>query len=124
MKKMKFNLPYVSHGTPEKNNGTKVTETAGYIPAELQIRRLLEAGQRLDEWKADLFDFAFNEDVPDNYLPANRSLGFDPADATQHLRSFDQRYNAWRQEEYKKQKEAELVEKAENEQPINVEAEE
>ena len=94
-----WRLPFQPHGTAEANDGTKVTETAGYIPAELQIRRLLEAGQRLDEWKEDLFDFAFNEEVPDEYLPPDRTLGFDPADASEHLRSFDQRFNAWKLEQ-------------------------
>ena len=43
--------------TPESNSGEIKVETAGYIPAQKRIENLINAGQRLKEFRESQFDF-------------------------------------------------------------------
>ena len=46
---------------PEINSGEKLVETAGYITAQQRIEAILNAGQRLVEFRKEQFDFTGNE---------------------------------------------------------------
>jgi len=57
-RKVRINTKYdFDLEAPEKNDGQKVTETAGFIPPNVRIRQMIESGERLDEWKKDNFDY-------------------------------------------------------------------
>lgn len=70
----------------EINSGEQVTETAGYIPKNLQIRQMMLAGENLKEIRDELYDFKPGEDVPEDYIDPTRSPNFDWADADMLLR--------------------------------------
>lgn len=67
---------------PEKeiNSGEQITETAGYIPADIQIQDMIAAGMRLGEYRREMYDFGADEEVPDDYLDTTRSPGVDVVD--------------------------------------------
>lgn len=75
----KYNRPKL---VEEVNSGKSKVETAGYIPAEVQIMDMINAGVRLNDYRKEKFDFSDNEVVPDNFIDPTRSPGFDLADAT------------------------------------------
>ena len=67
---------------PEKeiNSGEQITETAGYIPADIQIQDMIAAGMRLGEYRREMYDFGADEEVPDDYVDLTRSPGVDVVD--------------------------------------------
>lgn len=69
----------------EKGGGPKIVETAGYISAEKRIKALIDAGQRLVDYRMMMYDAQPGSAVPDNeiYPDPTRSGNFDFADATQ-----------------------------------------
>ena len=64
----------------EINSGEQVTETAGYIPADIQIEDMLAAGMRLGEYRREMYDFDANEEVPEDFMDPTRSPGVDVVD--------------------------------------------
>lgn len=69
------------HSEPEKGGGKRLVEDAGYIPANIRITDMIEAGQRLITARADRFDrLPKNED--DAVVPLDRTRNFDMADAS------------------------------------------
>ena len=58
------------------------TESAGYIPADVQINMFIEAGRRLDKARIEAYDFGPNEEVPEDFIDPTRSGDFDLADAS------------------------------------------
>ena len=58
------------------------TESAGYIPADVQITMFIEAGRRLDKARIEAYDFGPNEEVPEDFIDPTRSGDFDLADAS------------------------------------------
>lgn len=84
----KYNRPKL---VEEVNDGKSKVETAGYVPAEVQIMDMLSAGMRLNEYRKDRFDFAADEVVPDDFVDPTRSPSFDLADATAISRDVDSR---------------------------------
>nr|WAE43362.1 MAG: hypothetical protein [Microviridae sp.] len=92
---MKF---YTQHdrpiSTPEINSGVRTVETAGYIPAKIQIENLLNAGIRLNDYRKEQFDYDTNDNVDhsDDPIPDfTRQPNFDMADATQILFEIEKR---------------------------------
>lgn len=76
-----YNRPKVNQ---EPGGGEKITESAGYIPIKVQVETMLIAGQRLGEYRAEKYDYAGGEEVPDDVVPdPTRSGSFDLADGTQ-----------------------------------------
>lgn len=70
--------------------GPKVVETAGYIPAKTQIENLMIAGQRLGEYRKEMY--SFDAGVPDDgHLDETRNPNFDMADAYQLYQSLKAR---------------------------------
>ena len=70
-----------------KMDDVSKVETAGYIPADVQIEMFIQAGRRLDQARKEQFDFGPEEEVPADFIDPTRSGGFDLADATQLGRS-------------------------------------
>ncbi|WNK14082.1 MAG: hypothetical protein [Microvirus sp.] len=70
------------HDAPEVNSGELITETAGYVPAQIRIEDMIMAGQRLELGRAAQFDFNGVKPEEDFYDPT-RNRGFDMADAFQ-----------------------------------------
>ena len=64
----------------EINSGEQITETAGYIPADVQIQDMIAAGMRLGEYRREMYDFAADEEVPEDYMDVTRSPGVDVVD--------------------------------------------
>lgn len=64
----------------EMNDGICDVETAGYIPANVQIEQMIAAGERLGTYRKELYDV----DVPvdDLDLDPTRTPNFDMADAS------------------------------------------
>ena len=105
----KYNRPNL---VEEVNDGKSKVETAGYVPAEVQIMDMLSAGIRLNEYRKDRFDFAADEVVPDDFIDPTRSPGFDLADASIIGRDVDSRLKEAKRliDEAEAAKEKEVVE--------------
>lgn len=58
------------------------TEQTGWLPVSKQVARLVRAGEQLDAWKREQFDFAVGEEDNGRVDPT-RSVGFDFVDATE-----------------------------------------
>lgn len=67
----------------EINTAPSVTDRKGYIPAKSQIEGMMLAGQRLDAYRRTLYDFDYEDDIPDGYTDPTRAPGFDVIDAEQ-----------------------------------------
>nr|WAE43507.1 MAG: hypothetical protein [Microviridae sp.] len=65
----------------EKNSGEMITEQAGYIPPHIQIEDMMLAGQRLQQARAERFDFPDGK-VDDTFIDPTRKSNFDLADAS------------------------------------------
>lgn len=80
-----FNNHWERTRTPAKpNSGKTKVETAGYIPADQQIKSLLDAGQRLVDYRRG-YDFAAGQ-KDNGFIDPTRSPNYDMADASQDLR--------------------------------------
>lgn len=65
----------------EKEDQSSITETAGYVPPDVQIGEMMLAGRRLVEAREDQYDFRYGEEVPEDFYDPTRSPGFDFDDA-------------------------------------------
>lgn len=94
MKPDKF---YTNYDPPEivfeKNSGEKKVEKAGYMPAEVQIFQMIQAGQRLGEARKEMFDFAPGQDIDEELFDPTRSPGFDMSDASQIYLNFQEKFS-------------------------------
>jgi hypothetical protein len=68
------------------NDGSTITEQAGYIPPRIQIENMINAGKRLDQYRKEMYDFPPDAEVPDDFEDPTRNPGFDMADATKLAR--------------------------------------
>lgn len=64
----------------EENDGELLVETAGYIPADVKIESMIDAGRRLMDFRAG-YEFQDGEEIPDDYLDNTRNPNYDLADA-------------------------------------------
>jgi len=92
----------------EINSGEIIVDKFDYVPPQVQINRMIQAGERLKIARREHYDFGNDEEVPDDFIDPTRAPDFDLADAS----AFQE---AW---ELKKQ---ELSEKAEQEKIPEVE---
>nr|QJB18824.1 MAG: hypothetical protein [Microvirus sp.] len=67
----------------EVNSGQKLTETAGYISREKRITELIQAGQRLDNYRQAHYDSDEVEGEPN--IDPTRKPGYDRAEGTETL---------------------------------------
>lgn len=80
-----FSTPYKTdryRTPPEQNSGITKVERAGYISSQKRIESMIQAGQRLSDYRKQQFDFPDGEIVED-YQDPTRSPNFDLSDATQ-----------------------------------------
>lgn len=103
----------------EINSGEKKVETAGYIPAEIQIEDMIMAGQRLNQARAERFDFPDGRD-DDLFMDPTRSPNFDLADASSLANMVDGRLSKAEAEMEAKRKEAAEKKKAEDDELIEL----
>lgn len=93
----------------EKNSGESLVESAGYIPAEIQIMEMIQAGERLGEYRKEKYDYeSLSED--DGLVDPTRCPGFDMAEASLLDRRLAAKFEQAEKEE-KEKKSAELAEK-------------
>ena len=59
------------------------TEQAGYIPPQVQIENMMLAGQRLDQSRKAMYDFASEDEIDEDASDPTRRGNFDLADASQ-----------------------------------------
>lgn len=80
--KRKFYTHYDPPKTDEEvNEGELLVETAGYIPAKQLIEQMIFAGQRLAEFRAEMYDYG-PDDEDDGMVDPTRRPNFDMADAS------------------------------------------
>ena len=89
----------------EKVDNTTITEQA-YMPAQVQIERMILAGQNLINYKREMFDFGEDEPIDENYEDPSREPGFDITDAQEILEKTEQKILS-KKEEIRLQKEIE-----------------
>lgn len=66
----------------EKGWGLPLVEAAGYIPADIQIEQMIDAGVRLNYARAEQFDYASAEDDDGLFVDPTRRPDFDLSDAS------------------------------------------
>jgi len=80
---------FIEHELPvgEVNDGKSKVETAGYIPAEVRIGQMIDAGMRLRQSRAEMFDVppGMDVDIDDVAIDPTRIGNFDMADADRLL---------------------------------------
>lgn len=71
----------------EKGGGEKIVDASGYIPAEVQINAMIQAGMRLDQSRRDLYDYEGEEndvvDMAEIPFDITRTPNFDMAEGHQ-----------------------------------------
>lgn len=79
---MKFQTPYDLDPTvPEKGGGKKLTDTSGYVPHNIRIQEIINAGQRLNDWRdSQNYDF-WEKDDDGKYFDPTRSKNYTYFDA-------------------------------------------
>jgi hypothetical protein len=92
--------------------GVSMVEMAGYIPADVQITDMINAGARLSYARAQQYDFADGEEDDGSFIDPTRRPDFDLADASSlqdlaeaRLEEQAKQYKKTQDEEAKKQKE-------------------
>lgn len=76
----------------EVNSGEEIVEKEGYIPAEAQIMDMMQAGVRLGEYRREKYDYAADEEVPDDAIDPRAFT--DPVEADAALRQVKSRLRA------------------------------
>lgn len=64
----------------EPPSGKSQVETAGYIPAQVKIESLINAGRRLIDSRKEQFDFAQGVEPDDNFFDPTRKKNLDRVD--------------------------------------------
>lgn len=68
----------------EPGGGKNIVETAGYVPVKIQVEQMIFAGQRLNAYRQEQYDYPEGEKIPDEIITdPTRSPQFDMADGTQ-----------------------------------------
>lgn len=75
----------------DKNNGKRKIEVAGYIPANVRIENMIDAGRRLIEARAEQYDYKTAQEVPEDGGPLDptRNPNYDLADVTMAAQYLD-----------------------------------
>lgn len=89
-------------------------ERAGYIPAEVKINQLIEAGERLGKFRKEQFDQSFDDEEDLNIDPT-RNGNFDLADASQYSAGLKGKFEKNIEDAKKKKAEKPLDEVKDNE---------
>lgn len=90
---------YTKSRRPEKvlepGGGDRIVESAGYVPAKTLIESFLLAGYRLDQSRAEAYDFAPGADIDEDFEDVTRRPDFDLADAARLARDLNKRLKAY-----------------------------
>jgi len=79
---MQFQTKYTHEKSPgEVNQGKNLVEKAGYIPAQARIENMILAGQRLIEYRKEMYDFSDGNDIDETFSDPTRSKNYDMSDA-------------------------------------------
>lgn len=79
---------------PEKLSHKKIVEVAGYVPAQIRIENLINAGLRLEQSRMEEFDLPDGE-MSDDFVPdPTRQRNYDLADASRDLSDARSRINS------------------------------
>ena len=79
---MQFQTKYTHEKSPgEINLGKNLVERSGYIPAQVRIENMILAGQRLVEYRKEMYDFFDGENIDESFSDPTRSKNYDMADA-------------------------------------------
>ena len=79
---MQFQTKYTHEKSPgEINLGKNLVEKSGYISAQARIENMILAGQRLVEYRKEMYDFSDGKDIDESFTDPTRSKNFDMADA-------------------------------------------
>lgn len=83
----------------EKNTGERIVESAGYIPANVQITMMQQAGQKLKEWRMEQFDYG-PDDVIDlsKVSMLTRNRGVDYAEVSEEKKEVEKRLKRAKEE--------------------------
>lgn len=65
---------------PEKPSGISRVEVAGYIPAHIKIKSLIDAGARLIQSRKEQFDFPAGSEPDQTFFDPTRRKGLDRTD--------------------------------------------
>ena len=83
----------------EVGGGPRIVEVSGYIPTKVQVENMLIAGQRLNEFRREQYDYSDGDSVPDDVVPdPTRNPEFDLADATRLSRAANERLDQAKKE--------------------------
>lgn len=99
-----------------KVSGPRCVETAGYIPAKTQIENLMIAGQRLGEYRKEMYSFDTGV-ADDGHFDPTRNPNYDMADAYQDSKAVKERI---KQQKEKAQEAAEQLRKEKEEEGQNL----
>ena len=109
---------YVTKQNYSQPNGLKCTdesktEQTGWLPPQLQVQRLVDAGQRLDDYRKFVYDFQNMDEIPDSeveqYIDPTRESDFDLSDITRIKREI--RIREKEREYYSKLKDSKELDK-------------
>lgn len=94
---------YTQYKRPERKLktewGESLTEQAGYISAEEQIYRLIQAGERLMSYRKEQYDFEAGENIDMNIEIPIRDPNFDMADASEIKLNLENKEKSKKKEE-------------------------
>lgn len=87
---MDFQTPYSRIKSPAEPGGGGTRTSQAYVPATVQIMAMIEAGKRLDAFRAAKFDFDGPEEAELEPVPL-RAPGVDLVDVSDQVRELERR---------------------------------
>lgn len=75
----------------EINSGEIIVDKFDYIPANVQIDRLIKAGERLRAHRRKDYDFADGEKIPEDFIDPTRDPSYDLADVTAFQQAWEEK---------------------------------
>lgn len=82
-KKYKFYTNYnPGPKTMDYNSGEVIVDSSGYIPPKQRIENLIRAGERLEEFRREFYDYDYGDEDDGNWIDPLRSPGIDLADVS------------------------------------------
>ena len=87
-----LNTPYKrKRSDPEINSGEFLLDIASYVPAKVQLKNLIESGERLKLAREEMYHFPREEDVDEDFEDPTMTPGFDMSDASQMLSDLEEK---------------------------------
>lgn len=75
----------------QKFTDKKITETAGYIPKNIQIENMMISGYNLAMARKEMYDFPSLKEVDEKFNDPTRKWSYDPAEASRDGREVNGR---------------------------------